>query len=620
MKKILILLFLLLSTISFTYAQEEFDFKSNYSRAEHMIEMRDGIKLHTVIYAPKNAVQDYPIILFRTPYYNGRGGPDDYYYSSAPVPHPKMAEEGYIFVIQSVRGTGKSEGSFSDIRPPIPGPTGTDDSSDNYDAIDWIVKNIPNNNGRVGQWGISHPGFYTVMGMINAHPALKAASPQATTGDPFIGDDGHRNGIFRLMPKVLWAAGSMMRSAADDRNAVNRESIDFDYGTNWSYEFFLNSGPINKLNEKYFDGRLGSWWEDIIEHPNYDEYYQKRHIPKYMNNINVPTLNVLGWFDAPDPYGAIATYHGIEKRTPNNNSVIVAGPWQHGNWKWSNGNKLGDIDFGSNTADYFNINIIKPFFDYYLKDKGKWNPPEAQMYETGGNKWHSFEQWPPKEIQYKALYLNDNFKVSFDPPKTDGKDQYTNNPEKPVPFTTKIDFTFPGGEYRILDQRFATTRADVLTYTSQLLEEDITIAGPILPMLYTETTGTDADWFVKVIDVYPPDAKANSEGVEMKGYQMLVGAEGMRAKYRDSLSDPAPVVPNEITEINFEIRDKFHTFKKGHKIMIQIHSTWFPIYDRNPGQFMNIYGADKNDYLTTNQTIHRSKGFPSNIKLPIFTK
>lgn len=609
--------FLIIVISSSNLLAQEFDFKANYTESVLMVEMRDGKKLHTTIYAPRDISQKYPIILSRTPYYDGSGTPGEYVRANSVNPHTKMAKDGYIFVQQSVRGTGKSEGVFVDIRPPNPDPNGIDDSTDNYDSIDWMVKNIPNNNGRVGQWGISHPGYYTVMGMINAHPALKAASPQATTGDPFIGDDGHRNGIFRLMPKVLWASDSMMPRAAYDRrkNPYKKPNL----GTNWSYEFFLNSGPINQINEKYYGGRLGSWWEDIMEHPNYDEYYQSRHIPNYMSDITVPTLNVLGWFDAPDPYGAIATYDGIEQRTPENNSVVVAGPWQHGNWHGGSGASLGDIEFGTNTADYFNEKILVPFFEYYLKDQGNWSPAEAIMYETGGNKWHHFEQWPPEEVTPKALYFHDDFKLSFEPPKKQivASDSYTNDPTRPVPYTTAIDFRFPRGEYRILDQRFATSRPDVLVYQTDVLEEDITFAGPVIAKLITETTGTDADWFVKVIDVFPGDTPSNSKGVEMAGYQMLVGAEGMRSKYRNSLSDPEPVVANELTPITFEIRDKFHTFKKGHKIMIQVHSTWFPIYDRNPGQFMNIYGADKGDYLKTTQTIHRGVSTPSHVILPI---
>ncbi|MCP5382886.1 MAG: CocE/NonD family hydrolase [Kordiimonadaceae bacterium] len=589
-------------------AAENYDLKANYQKAEYDIPMRDGIKLHTVVYAPRDNSVSYPIMLLRTPYSAGPYG-DEYIKATSLAPHIDMVREGYIFVTQDARGTYMSEGVFSDIRPLSDKPGEADESTDNYDTIDWLIKNIENNNGRVGQWGISHPGWFAVMGMINPHPALKAVSPQATTGDPFIGDDSHRNGINRLMARMAWSH-SMIEATAADRHDPNKKIVNPDYGTNWGYEFFLNSGPLDKINETYFDGQLTSVWQDVIDHPNYDEHYQRRNMPKLMNDITLPALFVMGWFDAPDPYGTIATYHAIEEKNPQNKTTLVAGPWVHGGWRSGDGSKLGDIKFGSQTSDFYNKNMLMPFFDYYLKDKGDYKPNEAYMFETGGNKWQKFNEWPPKNMKEKALYLNDNFKLSFEPPKKDGADSYLNDPNKPVPYSTKIEFGYALGEYRIEDQRMQSTRGDVLTYQTDVLEDDITIAGPVLAKLVTETTGTDADWFVKIIDVFPNSG-------ENPGYQMLVGAEGMRAKYRNSLSDPEPVTPNAPTDINFEIRDKFHTFKKGHKIMIQVHSTWFPIYDRNPGQFMNIYTADKDDYLKTTQTVIRSKAAPSRVILPV---
>ncbi len=594
---------------SWVFAMTPDEFRTSYDKAEFKIEMRDGIKLHTVIYTPKDKSKTYPIILRRTPYSAGPYG-DTYQNPRFVAPHPDMVDDGYIFVTQDARGTYLSEGVFVDIRPPRIDGEETDESTDNFDTIEYIINNIPNNNGRVGQWGISHPGWFTVAGMIEAHPALKAASPQATTGDPFIGDDAHRNGIYRLMPRVAWTH-SQVEGTAQDRNDPDKTIIQPDFGTDWGYEFFLNAGPINQINERYFDGQLGSEWEDVMDHPNYDEHYQRRNMPQYMKDINMAVLMVGGWFDAPDPYGTIATYNGIEQHTPDNNTTLIMGPWHHGGWRSTDGASLGAIQFGSKTSDYFNQNILMPFFEYHLKDQGSYDPVEAHMFETGANKWQSFDQWPPETMTPKALYLQDNFKLSFDAPGDDGADMYVNDPIKPVPYSTEIEFGYPYGAYRVEDQRLATTRADVLSYSTDILTEDITIAGPVLTKLVTETTGTDADWFVKIIDVHPADHPENP------GYHMLIGAEGTRAKYRNSLEHPEPVSPNTPTDIEFEVRDKFHTFKKGHKIMIQIHSTWFPIYDRNPGQFMNIYGADKDDYLKTTQTIHRSATNPSHVVLPI---
>lgn len=611
MKKVIGYLSIIMMLAAFSQpslALESYDLKANYQKAEYDIPMRDGIKLHTVVYAPRDNSVSYPIMLLRTPYSAGPYG-DEYIKATALAPHIDMVRDGYIFVTQDARGTYMSEGVFSDIRPLSEVPGEADESTDNYDTIDWLIKNIENNNGRVGQWGISHPGWFAVMGMINPHPALKAVSPQATTGDPFIGDDSHRNGINRLMARMAWSHG-MIEATAADRHDPNKKIVKPDYGTNWGYEFFLNSGPLDKINETYFDGQLTSVWQDVIDHPNYDEHYQRRNMPKLMNNITLPALFVMGWFDAPDPYGTIATYHAIEEKNPQNKTTLVAGPWVHGGWRSGDGSKLGDIKFGSQTSDFYNKNMLIPFFDYYLKDKGDYKPAEAYMFETGGNKWQKFSEWPPKNMKETALYLTDNFRLSFEPPKKDGADSYINDPNKPVPYSTKIEFGYALGEYRIEDQRMQSTRGDVLTYQTDVLENDITIAGPVLARLVTETTGTDADWFVKIIDVFPNSG-------ENPGYQMLVGAEGMRAKYRNSLSDPEPVTPNAPTDIHFEIRDKFHTFKKGHKIMIQVHSTWFPIYDRNPGQFMNIYTADKDDYLKTTQTVIRSKAAPSRVILPI---
>ncbi len=595
-----------------------YDVKAHYDKIERMIPMRDGKKMLTAIYSPKDKSKTYPILLRRTPYSIIAYG-DDFPPAYTMAPSLEFLKEGYILVMQDLRGTYKSEGDFvvmRDIRDEKTDPKAIDASTDNYDTIDWLINNVEGHNGKVGQWGVSYSGWTTVMGMVDAHLSLVASSPQASPSDMFIGDDWHHNGAFRLMYSFFW----MNLTARERKELTSELSKPFEYGTPWGYEFFLNAGPTAKLNDKYFNGRIPAW-NDFIDHPNYDDFWKKQRVLPHMKNINHPILNVAGWFDAEDFYGPISIYNEMEK-DPDNKSTLVVGPWRHGGWVRMDGSSLGDIQFGSKTADYYNKNIVLPFFEYHLKGKGDWNPSEAIVFETGNNRWHNMSSWPPKARTVKNLYFQDGGKLSFDKPESSPEqamDKYTNDPAKPVPFSSAIT-PIAGHTWMIEDQRPNSTRPDVLTYKTDILDEDITIAGPILANLFVSTTGTDADYFVKLIDVYPGDAPDNANDpkkVKMGSYQMLLGVEVMRAKYRNSMSDPEPLEPDKITPISFNIWDKFHTFKKGHRIMVQVHSSWFPAYDRNPQQFMDIYQAEGKDYKVADHEIYRSNNFPSHLQLPI---
>ena len=599
---------------------EQYDVKAYYDKSEVMIPMRDGVNLFTAIYSPKDQSKDHPILFYRTPYSIQPYG-KEYRSTKKLTPSLEMLQDGYIFVLQDIRGTYKSEGHFEvirTIRQDKSNPMAIDESTDNYDSIEWLLNNLQGHNGRVGQWGVSYAGWTTLQGMIDAHPALKASSPQASPSDMFIGDDWHHNGAFRLTYAFAW-----MNHTAQQRDTPTvKKPEPFDYGTSWGYEFFLNAGPTSELNKKYFKGRVPAW-KDFINHPNYDEFWQRQNALQYLDNIKHPILNVAGWFDAEDFYGPVSIYQEIEKRNPNNQSTFVSGPWRHGGWAFrGDGSSLGDIQFGAKTSEYYQKHIVSPFFRYHLKGEGNWNAKEAIVFETGGNRWHRFDQWPPKNNRTKNLYFHVDGKLSFDKPNTKktAADDYISDPNKPVPFTSDFTAGWPGHTWMIEDQRATSTRTDVLVYQTEVLEEDIRIAGPILVNLFASTSGTDSDFFVKLIDVFPGDtrdAEPNPTDVRMGSYQMLVGVETMRAKYRNDYSNPEPMTPNEVTPISFNIWDKFHTFKKGHRIMVQVHSSWFPAYDRNPQQFMDIYRAKKKDYKEATQKIYRSGKTPSHIVLPI---
>jgi hypothetical protein len=443
------------------------------------------------------------------------------------------------------------------------------------------------------------------MGMMNPHPALAAASPQASPADMFIGDDFHHNGAFRLMYAFSWLAGN-----ARTRTGQNTtRGAAFDYGTPDGYRFFLEAGAPARIDSLYFHGQVPAW-NDFMRHPNYDAYWKDQNVVDDLGTVpaDLPILNVAGWFDAEDFYGPMSIYYTLEKLHPKNRSILAAGPWLHGGWNSMAGNRLGNIDFASETSRSFQTQIQFPFFQCHLKDRCDTPLAEATMFGTGANEWRSHETWPPKGVQPRQLYFGADGKLSFDAPRVAGYDEYVHDPAKPVPFSAQTRTT-QGHLWMIEDQRFAATRQDVLVYESDPLTEDVTIAGPIIANLYASTSGTDADWIVKLIDVLPgdtPDNDPNPTGVRMGHFQMLLAGEVMRSKYRDSYESPKPMVPGEVAHIDFELRDRYHTFKKGHRIMVQVQSSWFPVIDRNPGTFMDIYHARPSDYRITTQRIHRS--------------
>jgi len=589
-----------------------------YDKKEYLIPMRDGVKLFTQVYSPVDRSRTYPIMFRRTPY--GVPPYGENLYRPSPGPSWLFAEEGYIFVHQDCRGQFKSEGEFVVMKPYNPrkkGPQDTDESSDTYDTIEWLLANIPNHNGRVGQWGISYPGWHTVMGMIDAHPALKASSPQASPADMWLGDDFHHNGAFRLMYTYDWLAGSARVRSGPSGTSAGR----FRYGTPDGYKFFLELGPIPNVDRFYFQKTVPTW-NEYIAHGDYDEYWKKQNVLSYLKNIRHPVLHVAGWFDAEDFYGPLSIYAAVETNNPDNKSTLVVGPWLHGGWASMDGDILGNIRFGVKTGADFREKVELPFFNFYLKDKGMLDLPEALVFETGSNRWVSYDRWPPRRAEEKTIYLRADSKLSFEPPSDPddrAADAFTSDPRKPVPWSAEIRTT-QGHLWMVEDQRFAARRPDVLVYQSDPLTENLTIAGPISACLNVSTTGTDADWIVKLIDVYPGDAadpRPNPANVRMGDFQMLLAGEVFRSKYRTGFDKPEPVTPNAVTKIKFDLRDKNHCFLKGHRIMVQIQSTWFPLIDRNPQTFVDIYKAREEDFRTAVHTVHRSKLHPSQIKIKV---
>lgn len=568
--------------------------------------MRDGAKLFTVVYAPKDQSRKYPILMTRTAYGIAPYGQRNY--SRVLGPNREFDKEGYIFVHQDVRGRFKSEGDFVHHRPIISGQV--NESTDTYDTIDWLVKNIPTNNGRVGQWGISWAGWETSQGMIGAHPALKASSPQSPPQDQFLGDDHHSGGAFQLMYAFSWMAGNArVRSAATDNHPKS-----FDYGTQDGYNFFLKLGSA--ANARGFFAEDFPTWDDYMVHGTYDYYWQSRNVPKDLQNVHHPVLLVGGWFDAQDFYGAFRMQDALQKNSRDNKTYFVMGPWQHGGYSSMKGDRLGDIDFGSDTGVFYRERIELPFFNYYLKDKGALTLPRVQAFETGRNAWQGFASWPPRNVQPRNIYLVEDSRLSFEPSNSNsGADKYQSDPAKPVPYSAHVGTT-EGDLFIVEDQRFASTRSDVLVYQTSPLMSDITVAGAINATLQISTTGTDADFVVKVIDVYPDDAP-NFNHVKMGGYQMLLTGDILRAKFRNSFTVPEPLDPGRVTKLEFPLGDKFHTFLKGHRIMVQVQSSWFPMFDRNPQKFVDIYHARNEDYQIATQTIHRSAAERSFITMSI---
>ena len=567
--------------------------KANYTKYEFEVPMRDGKKLFTAVYAPKDIAQRYPILITRTPYSVAPYGVDNYRASLGPS--EKFQEEFFIFVYQDVRGRYLSEGEFVEVRP----KGAVDESSDAYDTIDWLIKNIPNNNGNAGIWGISYPGFYATAAIIDAHPALVAASPQAPVTDYYMGDDSYHNGAFFLAANFGFYAN--FGKGKTEPSLPDTSTPRFDYKNPNGYDFFLRAGPLANFSEKYLKNQ-SPYWSEQIAHTNYDQFWQSRNISQHLTNIKPAVLTVGGWFDAEDLSGPLKVFRSIEKNSPGANSTIVMGPWSHGGWSRTDGDALGSVTFNAKTSLFFRENIEFAFFNYYLKGKNDPKLPKAYLFETGTNQWRKYDQWPPKDAPSRTLHLQANGKLSFDSGPADGFDEYVSDPNKPVPY---IGYIAQGmtREYMVDDQRFASTRTDVLTYETDALTADITVAGPIHPTLHVSTTGTDSDFIVKLIDVYPNDVP---QAEKLGGYQQLVRGEPFRGKFRNSFEKPEPFTPGKEAIIDFTMPDINHTFRKGHRIMVQIQSSWFPLIDRNPQKFLIIPDAKPADFQKATPRVYRT--------------
>ncbi len=606
------------------YAREHFD------KREAKIPMRDGAKLFTSIYSPKDVSQKFPILMCRTPYSVGPYGEDKY--KETLGPSELAMQDGFIVVYQDVRGCYLSEGKFVDVRPHLDkksGPKDVDESTDAYDTIEWLLENVANHNGKVGMWGISYPGFYASASMIDHHPALAAVSPQAPIADWFF-DDFHHHGTLFLPHafNFLSGFGRPRPEPTTDRK------WGFQHGTPDGYDFFLRLGPLSNVNDRYFHGEI-QFWNDLVAHPNYDAFWEARNLQPHLKNVAPAVLTVGGWFDAEDLFGALHVYSAVEKQNPGIFNVLVMGPWQHGGWSRTDGDKLGSVRFGQKTSPFYRQEIELAFFDRFLKGQGQADLPEASVFETGANRWRKFDHWPPTGLSERSLYLRRGGRLSFDPPRTrpeggedepetdESNDAFLSDPDHPVPYTeaTAIGMT---REYMTDDQRFAARRPDVLAYATKPLDDDVTIAGPVQAELWVATTGTDCDWIVKLIDVFPddfPNYEDTPPGKAMGGYQMMVRSEAIRGRFRESYAKPQPFVPGEPALVPLGLQDVLHTFAKGHRIMVQIQSTWFPLIDRNPQKYVaNVFEADAADFIQATQRVFRSTKHPTRLKVGVLPR
>ncbi len=623
--------------------------KSHYTKREVMIPMRDGVKLFACIYEPKDKDHKYPIMFDRTPYSVAPYGPNEYKTSLGP--DELFAREGYIFVYQDVRGRYMSEGEYEDVRPYIPNKKGNqiDETSDTYDTVDWLIKNVPNNNGRVGVYGISYPGFYTSTAGIDGHPAVKAISPQAPVSDWFHGDDINHNGaLFLAQNYSFFAYFGQQRPTPTGTNDYVKP---FPWGTTDGYKFYLDMGGLGKSGDWFWQkvGFRAKFWDQMLLHPNYDQFWKERNILPNLKNIHAAVMTVGGWYDDEDLFGALNTYQAIEKQNPGIYNVLVMGPWFHGGWARSDGEWLGTAYFGSKTGVYYREHFELPFFNYYLKDKGDISQiKEVNVFDTGANEWRDVPNWTPTTSTDTPIYLMSNGKLAFGDSATGKRpatgtlppgsgpdrqpwfDEYVSDPWNPVPYTQKITLNYPR-DFMTEDQRFAATRPDVLVYQTDPLNEDITVAGSIKPELFISSSGTDSDFVVKLIDVFPDDYKL-PEGVKPPdnsaasvwapgGYEMLLRGEPMPARFRNSFEKPEALRPNVPTKLSYVMPGIVHTFKKGHRIMVQIQSTWFPLVARNPQRFMPNYkqGTDA-DFQKATERVYHSGEYPSRIVLPVWKR
>ena len=618
-------------------APAAYNLKEHYTKYEYKVPMRDGKTLFTAVYAPKDGSKTYPFLMVRTPYSVAPYGVDEYREKLGPS--LDFDKAGYIFVFQDVRGRNMSEGKFIDMTPHQVNKksnTDIDESTDMFDSAEWLLKNVSNNNGRIGLWGISYPGFYVAASIIDSHPAIKAASPQAPVTDMYMNDDSYHGGAF-----MLAANFGFYTSFKQQANPIvaPKKGDAFEYGTEDGYEFYLKHGTLAKL-DKLIDKPEYFMWKNNWQNDRYDDFWKSRNIANHLKNIKTAVLTVGGFFDAEDPQGPLTTYRMIEKNNPGIYNGLVMGPWVHGGWARVDGEYIGMVSFAAKTSEYFQKNIAFPFFEKNLKEKpdakiADIKLAKANVFESGTNIWRQFSSWPPAQVRATTLYFQDGGKLAFNAPAISEPvfDTYVSDPAKPVPFINYTAISVPQ-EYMVGDQRFASTRTDVLTYQTEVLETDITIAGPISPKLFVSTSGTDSDWVVKLIDVYPselPDQKnAASAGVtvpprndvappkiKLAGYQQLIRGEPFRGKYRNSWEQPEPFQPNVPTAVNFTMPDVMHTFRRGHRIMVQVQSSWFPLTDRNPQVFMRIPAAMPEDFKAATQRVYRSAQLPSGVVLQV---
>ncbi len=610
-------------------AAPEYSVQENYTKYEYRIPMRDGKKLFTAVYAPKDQSKPYPFLMERTPYSAGPYGVD--FMPRRLGPSADFPKAGFIFVVQDVRGRYMSEGKFVEMTPHKANKKAgdVDESTDMHDTVEWLLKNVPNNNGKVGIWGNSYPGFFVSASIIDSHPAIKAASPQAPVTDLYMNDDSYHNGAFMLAANY----GFYTSFKHQDNPTVQPKKWDeFEYGTADGYEYFLKLGTLANII-KTLSKDKASLFPDQAQHDTYDDYWKSRNIAAHLKNVKAAVLTVGGWFDAEDPQGPLTTYRAIKQNNPGTFNALVMGPWTHGGWQSYDGAKIGRVTFGFKTAEHYRKNILLPFFERFLKDKADVKIGEAHAFETGTNVWREYSAWPPKEAKKRTLYFQDKGRLGWSAPSGNGFDEYISDPAKPVPFIMAISTGVPQ-EFVVADQRFASSRPDVLVYQSETLEEDVTLAGPLLPKLFVSTSGTDSDFVVKLIDVYPPeypetetpaaDGKRPSDPQPakfvMSGYQQLVRGEPMRGKFRKSFEKPEPFTPGKVEAVNFAMPDVHHTFRRGHRIMVHVQSSWFPLVDLNPQTFVRIPEAKAEDFRKATQRVYRGAAQASGIDVLVLGK
>ncbi|MDB4899058.1 MAG: hydrolase CocE/NonD family protein [Gemmatimonadetes bacterium] len=583
----------------------------DYDRTDVQVPMRDGVRLHTIVYVPHGRTGALPIIFARTPYGIASAG------RALRSSYAELAADGYAFAFQDIRGRFGSEGQFVMLRPMRDkhDAHAIDESTDTQDTIDWLLKTVPNNNGRVGMLGVSYPGWLTVMAMLDPHPALKAVSPQASPADMFIGDDFHHNGAFRLSYGFEYAT---TMETTKEMSAFAFDQADL-------YDWYLKLGSLAHVNERYLHGSIPSW-NDFATHASYDAFWKRQAVGPYLDRVKVPTLSVAGFWDQEDFFGPVKIYETLEPHDTRKINYLVIGPWNHGGWSGASGQKLGDVDFGSATSLEYRRTILAPWFAHWLRDKGQLKLAEATTFESGGNRWTSFDSWPPKESVSRRLYTRAGHGLSFDAPRdraADGFDSYVSDPANPVPYRPRpIHPTFTAGStwgrWLVDDQRFLDGRSDVLTWKTEPLTDDVVIAGQLTAHLFASTSGTDADWVVKLIDVYPEQGEANPK---LDGYQLMVANDVMRGRFRRSLSTPQAIVPKAVNEYVIDLHTQDYRFRKGHRIAVQVQSSWFPLIDRNPQTFVpNIFEAKDTDFRAATQRIYRASSAATYVELPILRR